>query len=473
MNLNTNINTLSDRAASESLPRRSLILAGVAILGLVGTTAWGVGQLWVPARDSQTEVEIAPEIPTVTALGRLEPEGEIIDLTAPTATQSNRMEELLVEEGDRVSAGQVIAVLDGGDRLEAALERAEEDVRVARARLAQVEAGAKSGDIAAQAAQIERVRAQWQGEEAAQEATLDRIQAQWDAERAAQEATLDRIQAQIEGERNAQIATLDRLNAQLKNAEAEYQRNRQLYEDGAISLSLFDSKRLDLETSRQQVIEAQANLERIERTGTEQIAEAQANLARIDGTLGEQLVEARANLDRIQLTGIEQVNEATSQLDSIAEVRPVDVQVTQAEVDRAIAAVTQAIADLDQISVKAPQSGQIVEIHTRPGEQIADRGIATLGQTQQMMAIAEVYQDDVAKIKVGQTAIVTSPAIPDTLNGTVEQIGLQVEQQQVVDDDPSANIDARVVEVRVRLDRESSEKVAGFTNLQVTVTVEI
>ncbi|MDY7012717.1 MAG: HlyD family secretion protein, partial [Cyanobacteriota bacterium] len=112
------------------------------------------------------------------------------------------------------------------------------------------------------------------------------------------------------------------------------------------------------------------------------------------------------------------------------------------------------------------------KIHTRPGEKITDEGIATLGQTQQMMAIAEVYQNDIAKIQVGQPATITSPVLPDELQGTVERIGLQVEQQQVVNEDPTANIDAKVVEAHIRLDPTSSEKVAGLTNLQIAVEIQ-
>ena len=476
--------TLGDRAGDRTVPARQQSLpvgksrrpglALVGILGLAGIAAWG-GWQWQATRvdEVRTDVSLAAEIQTVTALGRLEPEGETIALTAPTSTQSGRIEQLSVVEGDRVGAGQVVAILDSRDRLQAALERAEEDVRVARARLEQVRAGAKSGDIAAQSAQIERLAAQWQGEEAAQMATIERLQAQWETERAAQVATIERLQAQGEGDRDAQTATVGRLDAELANAEAEYQRYRQLYESGAISLSLLDSKQLGADVSRQQIVEARANLERIERTAREQVAEARANLERIDGTLSQQLQEARANLERIQRTGVERVDEAAAQLDSIAEVRAVDVQVAQAEVERAIAAVGQARADLERAYVRAPQAGQIVKIHTRPGETIADEGVATLGQTQQMVAIAEVYQNDISQIRVGQPAAIATPVLPDTLRGTVDRVGLQVEPQQVVDEDPAANIDAKVVEVRVRLDPASSQKVAGLTNLQVTVKIQI
>ncbi|MEM6519955.1 MAG: efflux RND transporter periplasmic adaptor subunit, partial [Cyanobacteria bacterium P01_C01_bin.70] len=121
----------------------------------------------------------------------------------------------------------------------------------------------------------------------------------------------------------------------------------------------------------------------------------------------------------------------------------------------------------------SPVAGQVIKIHTRPGETIAPEGIATMGQTEQMMAIAEVYQSDIAEIQVGQSATITSPAIRETLTGTVERIGLQVEPQQVVDEDPAANVDARVVEVHVRLDAASSQQVAGLANLQVTITVQV
>ncbi|MGB7057459.1 MAG: HlyD family efflux transporter periplasmic adaptor subunit [Geitlerinemataceae cyanobacterium] len=469
-----NFEVLNDRAASEKSPRRWSALTGVAILGIVGLGAWGVWQFQATqVEEVPIQVSIAPRIQTVTALGRLEPEGEIVNLTASTSTPESRIEQLSIQEGDRVEAGQTIAILDNRDRQKASLEQAEEDVRAAEARLAQVEAGAKSGDIAAQEATIDRFKAQRQGDEAAQIATIDRIQAQWDTERAAQIATINRIQAQWEGDREAQIATLGRLNAELKNAEAEYQRYQQLSEAGAISRSLFDSKQLIVETSRQQVAEASANLDRIERTAQEQLNEAQANLDRIDSTSRQQLNEAQANLERIQKTGTEQISEARSQLDSIAEVRPVDVQVAQAEVDRAIAAVNRAQADLEKTYVKAPIAGQILKIHTYPGEKIGEEGIATLGQTGQMMVVAEVYQGDINKIAAGQSATITSPAIPDSLQGKVERIGLEVGQQQVVNEDPAANIDAKVVEVHIRLDAASSEKVAGLTNLQVTAKIEL
>jgi HlyD family secretion protein len=73
-----------------------------------------------------------PVIQTLNALGRLEPRGTVIKLSAPTSSQGNRVERLLVQEGDRVKADQVIAILDSHNQRKAALEEAEEQVNVAR-----------------------------------------------------------------------------------------------------------------------------------------------------------------------------------------------------------------------------------------------------------------------------------------------------------------------------------------------------
>ena len=74
---------------------------------------------------------------------------------------------------------------------------------------------------------------------------------------------------------------------------------------------------------------------------------------------------------------------------------------------------------------------------------------------------------------MGQTAEITSPVLPEPLQGTVERIGLQIEPQQVVNEDPAANIDARVIEVHINLDEATSQRVAGLTNLQVTATIRV
>jgi HlyD family secretion protein len=369
---------------------------GVVVFGGVGYGVWRSQA----SQSAVSQTVIAPvKSNTVTALGRLEPQGEVIKLSA-NSTNSNRLEKLLVQEGDRVQVGQVIAILDSRDRLQAAYEQAQEDVRVAQSKLAITQAGAKQGEINAQRAEIVR------------------------------------LQAQRQGDVEAQAATVDRLNSELQNAELEFNRYQQLAREGAISNSNLDSKRLTLNTAQRNVQEAKAVLNRIQNTSPAQIYQAEANLSRV------------------------------------AEVRAVDVEANQAEVDRAIAAMKQAKANLDQAYVKAPIAGEILEIHTRAGEVVSSDGIVSIGKTQQMYAIAQVYQSDIQKVKPNQRVKILSDSINGELLGKVERIDSQVKRQTIVNSDPSTNIDGRVVEVHVVLDRDSSKRAAKFTNLQVTMEIE-
>lgn len=90
-----------------------------------------------------------------------------------------------------------------------------------------------------------------------------------------------------------------------------------------------------------------------------------------------------------------------------------------------------------------------------------------------MIAVAEVYQTDIGKIQVGQATTVTGQAFSGKLRGTVSQIGRQVSRQNVFSNEPGENLDRRVVEVKIQLTPEDSRRVAGLTNLQVEVAIEI
>ncbi|MDF5731032.1 MAG: ABC exporter membrane fusion protein, partial [Rhizonema sp. PD38] len=409
-----------------------LVVSATAITG--GIVSYGISQYGMVSYKSAL-VETDLPVKKVTALGRLEPEAEVIKLSAPLALDGDRITQLLVKESQQVKVGQVIAILDSRDQLLDARLQAVEQAKVASAKLTQVKAGAKSGEIVAQKATIERLQAQWQGDRTSQEETIARLQAQWEGDRTVQEASIRKIQAE------------------LNNAQAEYRRYEQLYKQGAISSSSFDSKHLSLETAQQQLNEAKAILNRINATGSKQVS------------------EAKVALQRINATGVKQIREANATLNKIAEVRPVDVQAAQAEVDHALSAVKRTQTDLEQAYIKAPTSGQILKIHTRVGEKMSDFGIVDLAQTNQMVAVAEVYQSDISKVKTGQKAVVTGEAFNTQLRGVVSQVGLQVNRQNVFSNQPGENLDKRVIEVKIRLTLEDSKRVAGLTNLQVQTQI--
>ncbi|BDA68884.1 DevB family ABC exporter membrane fusion protein [Rivularia sp. IAM M-261] len=380
----------------------STVLTGVALTGL--TSVYVLQYQRNSQAPPPSPVTTTPPKIAVSALGHLRPEGEVVNLSTPTTINGlggSRVGKLLVKEGDKVKAGQVIAILDNHQNLLASLKLANEQVKVAQANLAIVKAGAKRGELEAQ------------------------------------KATIEGLGAELQGQLIATDQTIARLEAEFNTAKAEYERYNKLFANGAVAASQIDSKQLAMKSALQEVLEAKANRNRIEATTTRQIKAAEATL------------------------------------EKMAEVRPTDVQAAKAEINKALANVSKVQADLELAYIRAPINGQILKIHTRAGETVGNKGIVALGQTNRMNAIAEVYELDVSKVRVGQKATITSNVFSDKLYGRVAQIGLQINSQGVLSTDPTADVNRRIVEVKIHLDPKSSLKASALTNLQVNILIDI
>ncbi len=148
-----------------------------------------------------------------------------------------------------------------------------------------------------------------------------------------------------------------------------------------------------------------------------------------------------------------------------------DVLVALSNVATAKAELQQATEELEQAYVRAPFAGTILEVHARAGEKPGEEGVVELGDITRMTAKLEVYQSQAAQVIKGTAVTLSAVALPKDLNGRVERIGLQIKKQSVIDADPAANTDARIVEVIVALDEEASKVASRFTNLQVEARI--
>lgn len=377
---------------------------GIALSLLVLTGACSANSQ-VRSPDKNTTPSIQEQQPKqVVALGKLIPKGEVIKLSVANAEDS-RVNQILVQEGDLVEKGQVIAILQGYENRQRDLEEANKQVELAQARLAQVRAGdTKQAELGAQRANISRLESQLRNEIA---------------------------------EKQAAIASAE---AQLRQAQLTYKRNQSLSEEGAVSREVFDQAKEQRDMSKANLNERKAQLSNTQQTLTEQIKQEQENLARLQ------------------------------------EIRPVDVKVAEIELERAEIAVEQVKASLEDTKVKVPISGQILRINTRVGEQVnTQQGIVELGRTSEMYAIAEVYETDISKVSIGQSATISSEygGFEGQLKGQVEHLGLQVGAKQLStgSQDPTQDENSRIVEVKIRIDPEDSNKVAGLTNMKVRVEI--
>jgi HlyD family secretion protein len=352
----------SSASAKTGFPWKWLIAFSLLVSGGIAGWQWNQTQR---AKKEMTTAVAVPERTHVYALGRLEPAGTILELTPKSGNEGAIVDQLLVREGDDVAAGAVVAVLDNQSRRVAALHEASANLEAAEARLQQVRAGAKRGDI------------------------------------------------------EAQKAVVSLAETQSKLAARELERARDLLPKRAINDEQFELKQWEYD---------------------------------------------RLILEQQRAAGL---------LKSLEEIRDVDVQVAEKEVLAAQAAVERAQADADASEVRAPVTGRVLRIHSRPGEKWSDKGILELGNVRQMHAVAEVFEGDVHLLSVGQLAEVRFDTTGIALTGRVTEIGNLVARKIVLTNDPVSDTDARVVEVRIQLDEKYMEQVARFSNARVEVSIQV
>lgn len=228
------------------------------------------------------------------------------------------------------------------------------------------------------------------------------------------------------------------------------------------------------ETVRIGILEARASV-------AEARAVADAAQTRLERgrSLAERGVETPATLDDLETTSLQALQalarvEATlARWDTGSVDTQPDVVVAQAALDAARIDLERAIRDLAKSEVRAPVAGVVLDIAGRPGERPGLDGLMTLGQTDRMMALVEVFQTEIGRLRMGQAVELSAAPLAEPLTGRVEHVGRLVGRQNLVSDDTAANTDARVVEVLVRLDAESSRRAADLSNLEAVARVDV
>lgn len=387
--------TLSPKRTSQN---RWMIWVGSAIaLAFFGLGAFRLfaTQVGESEPDPAAQEETLPQRVEVVALGRIEPQGEVLRIGGPSG---ERIAELRVAQGAEVKAGDVLAVLESNGE-----QRAQRDLALSQLQEAEQRLTAET--------QYERSQIQ--------EA----------------ETRLSSVSDPAEYQLDAQQARIREIEAQLALAEQDLQRNQELYAEGAISQQSLDQQRTEVQEYNEQLRSARAELARLERSLAAEIRNAQA-----------QIETQRASLSLSQV---------------------------QAAVASARENLNLAEAQLERTLIRAPRDGRVLRIITDAGEALGQDGLLDLGDTSEMYVVAEVYETDIGLVEPGQRATILSRngAFEETLSGTVEELGWQIFKNDVLDDDPAANADARVVEVKIRLD--NGEVVQGLTNLQVDVRIDV
>ncbi len=207
-------NPMADRPPGASgRPRPRWLVPALAALAVAGVV---MGLAVQQQRREAEQVRQQQPLPRrIAALGRVEPLDRVVKLSVPAALSNDAVRELRVKEGQQVSQGQVLAVMDSAESLDRSVREAQAAVQVAgrkltaqasvisryRAELAQAEVELRRySQLYAQGASSAEVRDRRITIEATSSANLEqalRDEATLRAELEEKRATLSRDQAEL------------------------------------------------------------------------------------------------------------------------------------------------------------------------------------------------------------------------------------------------------------------------------------
>ncbi len=324
--------------------------------------AYDVDNLTVPVEATEVTVR-------VNASGEVEA-FQTVNLSPKT---SGIVDELLVEQGDPVEQGQVVARMDIDD-LNAQLRQNQANLAEAEAQLQDLLQGADRPQLAQAEANLEAVRSQLV-----------------DAE------------------------------ARLSLVEGDLERDRDLYNQGAISAR-------ELDNSENAVDSAQANVRQLEA----RVIEAQQRLEDLeDNPDPEDVAQARARVERAR-----------------GQVSAIQTRINNTIIRAPFAGV---------VTQKFATEGAFVTPTTSASEAASATSSAIVAIANGLEVVAEVPEADLGQIKVGQSAEITSTAYPETIfKGTVRLIAPEaIERQNVT-----------IFQVRIRLEN-------GLDQLRSNMNVDV
>jgi HlyD family secretion protein len=477
-------------------PLMLLLFTIVAVAAVV----WGIrvkGSAAAMANATQyklTRAERGEVKKTVSATGTLQA-WSTVDIKSKAG---GRINELLVEVGDHVKKGQIIARIDPADSL-LSVQQSQADVDSGNAKIAQAnetyQLQIKQSEVA-----IETARAQLAASMANRNAAQARLKTAQNAARV-QPALTSATVRQSEANYNAAVKQRQQLDATQAQDQATAQAN---YDDAKANLDNLNTSRDRQDVLVEKGFVAQQTLDQA--IANAKSAQAQVNAAKkkLD-TLGAaqqaaraaqdaQVAQAKAALDNAR-TQPDIVSKSNAQAEAQAALAQAEAQVQQQQatlnqaianrannqikqrdIETAKAALARSTASLintketlDQTVVRAPSDGVVLKKYVEQGTIITSglslssdgTSIVQLADVNKMYVDVSVDETDIASVDDGQTVDVTIEAYPGVpFSGKVARI------------DPQATVESNVTTIPVRVEIDNSSATFRLLKPAMNATCE-
>jgi HlyD family secretion protein len=435
------------------VPNKPVVLA-LTLLVLFGGVLLSIDRgIPPPARDGAAVQPAPPGVPTDTVVVRLIRAPRTIELTGtvrPSLTADvapkvmGKVAAVEVKEGDRVTAGQVLARLESAD-LAAQVQQSGAAVAAARAALAQAQTGlgiqrTQSSTRVEQArAALRQAQEQWslvkEGSRRQQKAQADEFVRQARATLASAQAQLSLVNEGARRQQKLQAdAALREAEASLKTARVTHDRFKSLVDQGAISQQQYDEVALRLEVARSQYETAKQQVSLVyEGARTQEVLQAEEGVGQAEaavrsaaaqrdltyeGSRSQEVAQSEAQVRQAE-QALRMARAATSE----TQVKADNVRMLRAQVAQAEANLSAARVQLSYATLLAPFSGVITGRHVDPGA-MATPGmpLITLVDPSSFRIEALVPESQIQSAHLGDRPQVTIDALGQSLQGRVTQI---------------------------------------------------
>ncbi|MEJ5170090.1 MAG: efflux RND transporter periplasmic adaptor subunit [Fimbriimonadales bacterium] len=413
--------------------RKVLILGFVLVLVVCAFGGYGV-RLFLAARKQ-------PEQSNGVRIERGELEVKVVETGTVDAVRSvevksrvaGRLARLLVDEGDTVTAGQLIAVIDPKEtQFRVEMDRAQLRGAQSGVERTRIELEQRRRTALASLRQAEARVAQVQKELGIQP-ILTRTSVE-QAEAALASALKERqrlVDTAHPNQRTAAETAVAEAQANLENATREFERQRGLVERGYAPQKALDNARLSLELAKARMRSANETLERLDR-------DQRLELDRVD----QDILRARAELERAKanrvadevkrkeyesaLAALEVAKAGLRDVDALAQ----SLNQSRASVDQVQSTLNDSLRQLGETEIRAPISGVVTQKLIQEGELVASLSsfssgtpIVRIEDRTRMRVKLAINEIDVARLRLGMPAEVSVDALPGKVfQGRVSKI---------------------------------------------------
>jgi HlyD family secretion protein len=334
-------------------------------------------------------------------------EGEEVSITAEVG---GRIAALSADEGDEVEAGVVLVRLDEA-LLKAQVGQAQAALETAKAKLIQVQAGARPEEIAAAQAALAEAQA---AQEGAYRAWQNALKARDDPQQL--EVQISQVRTEVE------LARVQLDQARTALAEAEVNRDHyQLIQAGDDNKTVYLASLKQVEATQANVQAAEAALRGVQVQLEHLLAMKEKPLA-----LNAQVNAAWAEYQATQAA----VEMAQARLEDL-EAGPTEeeVAVAQAEVARAEAALGVLEVQLDKLTLRSPTAGLVTGRMVQVGEMaVPGASLMTVADLDEVTLTVYIPEDEIGRVKVGQAVEVSVDSFPgEVFEGRVSYIASEAE----------------------------------------------